>query len=423
MKASLKRLLLPLLVLAAFGWSAACSTGRPAAQQPEAAMLQPAAAGAVEQAMAPPPTPPPPQPETEISRLRQAIDAYRAIAAAEIWPKVEAATKLEKGDSGEAIHTLRARLLATGDLAVAGAADEIFDAELDAAVRRFQERHGLLVDGIVGKKTLAALNTPIGERLRTLELNLKRQLAERRLWGERYIAVNAAAATYRLVEDGETVFERRVIVGRPSWPTPRLEGTINEIVFHPSWTVPPRIASQELLPRIRRDAGYLAAHNMRYVDGLIRQAPGPDNPLGKLKFVFPNDQSVYLHDTNAPSLFAKAERFLSHGCIRLSNAEELARHLLAKEPGWNDDRITAKLSVVETDTIRLTRPIPVHIVYDTAWVAPDGIVNFRDDVYRRDRQWGGVIDLPGTSGSASPAAQGASALPPPTSTSCRSDVS
>ncbi len=363
------------------------------ASQPAPANLGPETAPIA----APQPEPPPAAPlapipsavaepgaNPDLQRLSDAIATYEDQAAKGGWPFVPAVSKLQQGDRGATVAALRARLAATGDANEEGG--DQFDAALSAELKHFQERHGLEPDGILGRKTLAALNVPIASRIATLKLNLKHLQADRRQWGERYVVVNIAAASYRLIEGGTTQFERRVIVGRPNWPTPLLSGKIDEIIFHPTWTVPPNIARRELLPRIRREPGYLAAHHMKMVDGMIRQAAGPDNPLGKLKFSFPNDESVYLHDTNVPSLFANEDRFLSHGCIRLSNAEELARRLLAGEPGWNDDRITEKLAGNETERIALARPIPVHLVYETAWVDPDGTINFRNDAYARDSQ-------------------------------------
>ena len=366
------------LLLAAF--LAACSNAAPVQATPAPTLP------AVLEAVAPPEELPRQLNELpeELKRLQAAIAAYEAIAAAGGWPVVPSGETLRPGDQDARLIDLRKRLFASGDL-LAPSESTIFDPELATGVKRFQQRHGLEEDGLVGRKTLLAMNVPISQRIATLRYNLQRIQRENRVWGDRYIVVNVAATTYRLVENGTTVFERRVIVGRPNWPTPLLNGVINEIVLHPTWTVPPRIARLELLPRIRRDAGYLADHDMRWVDGMIRQAAGPRNPLGKAKFVFPNDESIYLHDTNAPSLFQKAERFLSHGCIRLSNAEELAHSLLDGEPGWNAQQLTERLTEVATERVRLTRPISVHIVYDTAWVDPAGTINFRDDVYERDR--------------------------------------
>lgn len=328
--------------------------------------------------------------EAELARLREALRRYRAIAAAGGWPAVPEGPKLELGVRSPRVALLRQRLQASGDLAAGNAEDDRFDdrfdAGLDAAVRRFQARHGLAVDGVVGPRSLAALGVPVARRVAALELNLRRLAARAGGWGERYLAVNAAAARYRVVEDGAVVLERRAVVGRPDWPTPALEGLIDRLELNPSWTVPPRIARLELLPKIRKDPGYLARHDMRWVDGLLRQAPGPDNPLGRVKFLFDNPYSVYLHDTSAPRLFERAERFLSHGCVRVEDALELARLLLRGDPAWPAGRLEAVVGSGETLRVELPRPMPLYIVYLTAWVEPDGTVNFRDDPYGRDRE-------------------------------------
>lgn len=327
--------------------------------------------------------------DAEMTRLQEAIAAYRAIATAGGWPIIPAGASLRPGTSDARIAALRARLRITGDMAAKDAmpeeaAPQVFDPALAAAVRRFQTRHGLEVDGIVGRETLAALNIPLAARLATLGTNLARLQRERRQWGDRFIVVNTAAAQYRLVDGAVVIFDRPVIVGRADWPTPRLEGVIRELELHPAWVVPPNIARREILPRIRNDPNYLSKHNMRIVDGMIRQAPGPGNPLGKVKFIFPNDDSIYLHDTNNPGLFARAARHLSHGCVRVSNAVELARYLLRDDPAWPNARLDAHLASGGTERITLRQPIPVHLVYDTAWVDADGTVQFRADVYRRD---------------------------------------
>jgi murein L,D-transpeptidase YcbB/YkuD len=315
-------------------------------------------------------------------RLRAVIQTYRRIAAEGGWPRVPAGPKLEMGVVDARVEMLRLRLLVTGDLAEIGPQPQSFDATLDAAVRGFQARHGLEVDGIVGKKTLAALNVAVEDRLTTMEINLRR--LQHREWGQRYLAVNAAAASYRLVDGGRQVFERVAIVGRPDWPTPELDSAIDRLEFNPYWVVPPRIAKLEVLPRIGRDSGYMRRNDMHWVDGQIRQNPGPRNPLGKVKFLFPNPYSVYLHDTNNPRLFDRWDRFLSHGCIRVAAAAELAKYLLKDDLLWPVQRIDEVLRSGRTLQVRLAAPVPLHIVYDTAWVDEAGIANFREDVYVRD---------------------------------------
>ncbi|SMF48579.1 Putative peptidoglycan binding domain-containing protein [Tistlia consotensis] len=322
--------------------------------------------------------------ERAVERLRAALQSYRSIAAAGGWPQVPEGPKLELGASGPRVELLARRLRATGDLASAGSQTAIFDAELDAAVRRFQARHGLEVDGIVGRNTLAALNVPVEQRIDTIELNIWRLGAEQRDWGERYIAVNTAAPTYQVVEGGRVEVEKPAIVGRPGWPTPELESLVDRLEFNPTWTVPARILRLEVQPKIRRDPGYLARNDMHWVKGQLVQAPGPKNPLGKVKFLFANPYSVYLHDTNNRQLFKRAARFLSHGCVRVAGALDLARLLLRDDPAWPPERIDEVVESGKTVRVELRSPMPLHIVYDTAWVDAAGVVNLRDDVYGRD---------------------------------------
>lgn len=320
--------------------------------------------------------------DPQIRRLRDAIQTYRELERLGGWPLVPDGPKLALGVRDARVETLRQRLQVPGDLPQGVTGDPmLFDATLDAGLRRFQSRHGLEVDGIAAKETLAALNVPVAGRIAGLVASQQTLWSQNRDWGTRYIAVNIAAATLTLVEDGQIAAQRRVIVGRSSWQTPRLDGVIDRLEFHPYWTVPARIAQLELLPKIRRDSDYLRRNSMTMVSGQIRQAPGPGNPLGQVKFLFDNPYSVYLHDTSAPELFDRSERFLSHGCVRVEQAVDLARRLLRDDPAWPPAQIDAALAVVKNIRIDLIRPIPLHVVYDTAWVEDDGTVNFRKDVY------------------------------------------
>lgn len=322
--------------------------------------------------------------DPQIHRLRDAIAFYRNIERSGGWPEVPDGPKLTLGSKSTRVAALRERLRTSGDIEATASDPTVFDAMLNAGLRRFQARHGLQVDGVAAKETLAALNVPVTARIALLTANLRRKYSQQRDWGLRYVAVNIAAATMTLLEDGHPVVQRRAIVGRPAWPTPQLDSVIDRLEFHPSWTVPTRIAQLELMPKIRKDKTYLKRNHMRIVDGQIRQAPGPDNPLGQIKFVFANPFSVYLHDTNAPGLFDRPQRFLSHGCVRVEQAVDLARRLLQDDPAWPPARIDATLANAATQRVDLSRPIPVHLAYDTAWVDERGVVNFRRDAYELD---------------------------------------
>ncbi len=331
-------------------------------------------------------------------RLRGAARAYREIAARGGWLEVANGPTLRLGDSNARVAQLRERLLVTADLLDPGSTPELFDTTLEEAVHRFQVRHGLDSDGIVGKRTLAALNVPIARRLATIDVNLRRLRQEGREWGARYLAVNTAAATYRIVEDGRELFERRAIVGRPDWPTPRIDSVIDHMEFNPYWIVPPRIARLELMPKIRRDPDYLQRNDMQIIDGQISQRPGSKNPLGVVKFHFDNPSFIYLHDTSNRQQFDRSDRFLSHGCIRVSGAVDLAVLLLRDDPAWPRARIDAVIAAGGNLEVALADPMPIHVVYDTAWVDASGAVQFRPDVYGRDRSLSAASDAESCSG-------------------------
>ena len=331
-------------------------------------------------------------------RLRDAIIVYRKLAGAGGWHAILAGPKLQLGDTGPRVAAIKHRLALTGDLAGAAETGDSFDPALDQAVRHFQARHGLAVDGVVGQGTLDAMNLPADRRLATLVLNLERRRRQDRAWGPHYIEVNVAAALYRLVESGRTIIEHPAVVGRPSWPTPLLESVIDKVEFHPYWRIPMRIADEEVWPKQDADPNYFSSQGIHVTGDQLVQDPGPNNPLGSVKFLFDNPYSVYLHDTAAPSLFAQADRFASHGCIRVADADDLAKALLAPDPTWPAARVDQALKGGGNRTVALREPVPLHIVYDTAWVDDDGTVEFRNDVYGRDR----VIQAPPTAPNPAP---------------------
>ncbi len=347
----------------------------------------------------------------EYFRLRDALARYRTQAEQGGRPRVPDGPKLTPGDRGPRVLALRQRLVASGDLdpAQATAADS-FDVTLDTALRGFQRRHGLEVDGTVGPATLAALNITAGERARQIELNLERWRWLPQTLGQRYVIVNIANFELDVVEAGQTVLTMRAVVGRPYRRTPVLSDSLTYLVFSPYWQVPRNLAVEDLLPQIKRDSTYLSRQQIKVfapgADGLpqeidpktidwsrvtaqnfdfrLRQEPGPANALGRVKFMFPNRFNVYLHDTPARDLFGKTSRDFSSGCIRLEKPIELAEYLLRSDPAWPRDKILEAANRRVEQTVRLPRPIPIHLLYWTAWVAQDGSIQFRNDVYGRD---------------------------------------
>ncbi|GAB4359864.1 MAG: L,D-transpeptidase family protein [Immundisolibacter sp.] len=340
--------------------------------------------------------------------LCQALGRYRALAAAGGWPRLPDGPTLRAGDRSAAVALLRRRLTREGVEPVAQADSEGFDADLEDAVRRFQARHGLQVDGVVGPRTRAALNISAAQRVDQLIANL-----ERRRWlgqapGRRQVRVNAAAFTLDAIEGDAAALHMRVVVGRPYRPTPEFSDRIRYLVLNPYWEVPTRLAVKDILPAIQRDPGYLASEHLRVLSGWgpdareldpaaidwrrlrrhvpyrLRQDPGPWNALGRIKFMFPNAHDVYLHDTPSRGLFAHAERSFSSGCIRVERALALADWLLQDDPQWTPAALREAIDSGRTRTVNLRAPVPVHLLYWTAWVDSDGRVQFRRDLYRRD---------------------------------------
>jgi murein L,D-transpeptidase YcbB/YkuD len=288
--------------------------------------------------------------------LRDALGRYRDIAQHGDWPVA-----------------LGPRLTAEGYDTSAG---------VPAALRRFQELHGLEPDGILGPATRTQLHTSAATRARHIALNLERWRWLPRALGDRYILVNSAAFSLELVENGAVTFTARAVVGRPDWPTPITSSRATHIVFRPSWTVPRTIAEQEILPLIRRDPQYVTREGFRvFADSQLVQEPGPANPLGGMKLVFWTPFGVFIHDTPSRPLFSERWRAFSHGCVRVEDAAALAGRLL---PAWPADSIRAAMATGRERWVPLPQPIPVHLVYWTAWITDDGLVAFASDPYGWD---------------------------------------
>ena len=341
-------------------------------------------------------------------RLRKGLARYRQIMANGGWPEFPDGPTLRPGAQDERVAVLAQRLAITGDLPTGGfvPGDDVYGELLEAGVRHFQRRHGLDADGIIGPSTARALNVSVEDRVRQLKVNL-----ERTRWvfddiSDDFILVNIAGFAAYVVRDGEVVWQTRVQVGKPFHKTPVFRDEMKYVVFNPTWTVPYSIATRDILPNAQANPGYIAERNfdVRNRNGdlvdpgsvdwsqlsrgnfpyTLVQRPGPDNALGRVKFMFPNEHAVYLHDTPSKHLFGRAERAFSAGCIRVENPFEFAEILLGRD-GWTQERFKAVLDSGDTKTAFLSEPLPVLLLYWTAQVDEDGVVQFFQDIYDRDQ--------------------------------------
>ncbi len=343
--------------------------------------------------------------------LKETLQRYRQIQADGGWPQIGEGPKLKPGDTGDRVKTLHRHLKITGDLqADAWLPDDRFSAPLEAAVKQFQRRHGLNADGIIGPRTLATLNVPVESRMIQLMLNMERWRWYPEDLGSRYVIVNIPAFRLRLVEDRTETLTMRVIVGRKKRPTPVLSSQMTYLEVNPYWNVPQKIARKDLLPKIQADPEYLVRQGIQVFDSWqddapqldplaidwtgvsenhfpyrLRQVPAARNALGRIKFMFPNAHSVYIHDTPGKSLFKKAQRIFSSGCVRVEDPMALAVQLL-KNQQWNRQRLEKYSASHQNSAIALQTPIPVYLVYFTAWTDTDGQIHFGEDIYDHDRR-------------------------------------
>jgi L,D-transpeptidase YcbB len=325
----------------------------------------------------------------QYDRMRTALLAYHEAEARGAWPQVPADSALEEGDRSEGVALLRMRLLAGADvaeagLAGAGAADpSLFDAELKRAVQQFQARHAIEPDGVLGAATARELNHTLGERIAELQLNLDRWRWLPNQLGERYVLVNIAGFELEVIDQGRVIESMNVVVGQRDTETPIFSDSIRHVVVNPYWNVPDGIMARKIAPAMAADPNYLAAHDMEIVDGRVRQRPGPKNSLGRYKFIFPNEFDVYLHDTPDGELFARTERAFSSGCVRIERPRDFARMLLRLQSHQDPESLDAILATGKEQWIKLDRPLPVFLLYFTAWAQEDGTVRFHHDIYGR----------------------------------------
>jgi len=340
-------------------------------------------------------------------KLKNKLKLLREIKKDGGWTKVETSQNLKSGMTGESIRNLKFRLKQSQDFT--GEIDEEYDKDLKESIIDFQKRHGLKPDGIVGPNTFRALNRDIEEIIRTVEINMERLRWLPKSFGENYIFTNIADYTLQVYENKEKVLEMSVIVGREQRSTPFFSSRLSYLVLNPYWTVPRTIAVEDKLPLIKKDINYISENNfkvLKFIDGKIieqnyqeinwdnlnknnfnyylRQDPGPNNALGRVKFMFPNKFSVYLHDTPNKELFTQTKRNFSSGCIRLEEPLKLTDYLLREDKNWDLKKINSILETNKETTVNLTQKLPIHIIYMTAWVDDQGRLQLRNDIYNRD---------------------------------------
>jgi murein L,D-transpeptidase YcbB/YkuD len=343
----------------------------------------------------------------ELARYRAADETRRPTLAAE--------PTLRPGDSDARAPLMRARLIASGDLDEAAASDSLdYDAALETAVRTFQARMGLASDGVVGADTIAELNVPLADRIRQLRVNLDRGRVLLQDLPDEFVVVNIAGFTVYFVRGQQIVWHARAQVGKTYRRTPIFRSEISYLVLNPTWTVPPGIIEKDILPAAQRDPASITKKGLKVLDAqgreldpasidwsryrgghipyTLRQDPGPSNALGRVKLMFPNPYLVYLHDTPSQALFDRAERAFSSGCVRVERALELTELVLAEPESWNAASLASSIERGELRNVSLKKKVPVLLTYWTAWVDPQGRMNFRRDLYGQDAQWAKALE-------------------------------
>jgi len=323
--------------------------------------------------------------------LKTEMGKYLEITKQGGWPTIEETKAIKKGSSSPAIAQIKRRLQITGDMP-AGDTTQVYTDTLEMAVKNFQQRHGYKPDGTVSATLIKEMNVPAPKRLQQIVMNM-----ERMRWmpnepkSDKLILVNIPEFMLHMYEGNKRVWDMVVVVGKEGHNTVMFTGDLNQIVFSPYWNVPPSIVKSEILPAVDRNPNYLDNQNMEIVNSngelpTIRQKPGTGNALGKVKFLFPNSFNIYFHDTPSKSLFDRDKRAFSHGCIRLQDPFRMAQYLLKDNPEWSAEKINVAMNEGSEKYVKLKDPVPVFITYYTSWVDDNGLLNFRDDIYKHDEK-------------------------------------
>lgn len=321
-------------------------------------------------------------------KLRDALKEYRTIEKNGGWKTIETNSDFKNvklGDSTSTVGQIRERLFISGEIKE-NSKSNVCDSTLISAVKKFESHHGLTPKNIILKEHIAEMNVPVSDRIKTIIVNM-----ERCRWidpelekGKQYIEVNIPEFKLYMVRNGEIVFTSNVVVGKAMTKTVIFSGMMNNIVFSPYWNVPTSIINKEIKPGMAKNKNYLAQKNLEWNNGAVRQRPGRNNSLGLVKFLFPNSNNIYLHDTPAKSLFERDSRAFSHGCVRVAKPRELAIELLKDDPRWTPEKIDKAMHAGKENWCTLKTKVPVYIGYFTAWVDRKGDLNFYKDVYSRD---------------------------------------
>lgn len=346
-----------------------------------------------------------------VAATEQMIEQYRSIAARGGWQPVQGVQGLRVGSKSPAVIALRQRLIITGDLDPAAGESPIYDSYVEAGVRRFQARHGLSSTGTMTGPTVTAMNVPVDMRMRQLEINLGRLRSQTANLGHKYVVANIPAALVETVENGVVHTRHAAGVGKIDRQSPLLSSKVVEINFNPFWTAPASVVKKDLIPKMQKEPNYLTENRIRIFNAAgqevpssqinwfsdeatryrFRQDPGGDlNSMGFVRINIPNAHGVYMHDTPSKGIFGDDFRFVSSGCIRVQNVRDYIEFLLKDTPGWSREQIDAAFKSGERIDARLAQPVPIYWVYITAWATPDGLVQFRDDIYNKDGLGGSI---------------------------------